>query len=705
MKRILFFYFLIFINFFLAESLAQTKELDSLLVLLDHHQKEDTTKVSLLNDISWKYYFLDVEKMRLYVDEANDLAGTLNFTKGKARSLRLKGIYFFYKSDYPKALEHFRKALELNILLDDKDGLASCYNNIGVIYKNQANYFLALKYYKKTLEIDESSGNKNGIATYYLNAGQIYNNLLDYQKALEHTKKALVIYEEMGLKRSIAYCYQNLGISYSSLGNNRKAMEYYQKSIRIREELGDKSNVSRTYINLGKSYLIENNYQQALEYYHKSIDLSIKAGSYSIQAEGYNALGRYYLYNNNPELAYQYAKKANAILQEIPIPHLLNENTDILAKSSEALGYYKEAYKYQIVHKKMNDSLNNVENVKKITSLEFQYQYEKEKQLAEQEQQKLDALNAEELKRQKVMRNSLLVGFLLLLIIVFIIYRNFIQKQKANTILTEQKEEIQSQAEELDIRNGKLKDLNATKDKFFSIISHDLKNPFNTLLGMSDLLLDDENKYNEQQRKEYLQHINDSTSKTYKLLENLLSWSNSQTGMINYVPEMIQLKPLVDELVLLFKESSELKNIKLQLTIEKSLKVFGDRNMLDTLLRNLISNAIKFTPKGGEISINAAATEKDPLLTRISIQDNGVGISEEKQTKLFKISEEVITKGTEEETGTGLGLILCKEFVEKQGGEIWIKSKEGKGTTVYFTIPNEASNILEDKKSVMKDQV
>ncbi len=234
-----------------------------------------------------------------------------------------------------------------------------------------------------------------------------------------------------------------------------------------------------------------------------------------------------------------------------------------------------------------------------------------------------------------------------------------------------------------------IKLLNATKDKFFSIIAHDLKSPFSALLGFSELLLENHATYDDAEREEYIRFINDGSIKTYKLLENLLTWAQSQTGRIKFTPEKINIEELINEIISLLEEPAGNKEIKLISNTERDLSVNADKNMINTVIRNLISNAIKFTPKGGDITVKSHKTtdENNQEFVKISIKDSGVGISPEIQTKLFKITENVSTKGTEKEAGTGLGLILCKEFVEKHNGKIWVESEVGKGSNFKFTIP------------------
>ncbi len=237
----------------------------------------------------------------------------------------------------------------------------------------------------------------------------------------------------------------------------------------------------------------------------------------------------------------------------------------------------------------------------------------------------------------------------------------------------------------------KIKLLNATKDKFFSIVAHDLKNPLHALMGLSDLLLKNHASYDDQKREIFIKSINDSSTKTYKLLKNLLTWANSQSGNIDFSPEKINVKKLIDEIISLLIETSAGKNINMLNSAEKDTFVFADRNMLELIFRNLVTNAIKFTPKGGEISLKSRliSDEFNQEYVEITVKDSGVGISPEIQTKLFNITENNSTLGTEKETGTVLGLLLCKDFIEKHNGEIWVESEVDKGSKFIFTIKSK----------------
>jgi PAS domain S-box-containing protein len=238
--------------------------------------------------------------------------------------------------------------------------------------------------------------------------------------------------------------------------------------------------------------------------------------------------------------------------------------------------------------------------------------------------------------------------------------------------------------QEIQFKNQELQKLNATKDKFFSIIAHDLKSPFNSIMGFSELLVEQITEKNYDGIKKYAAIILESSQRAMDLLMNLMDWSRSQTGRIEFNPEFFEMVEIINETELLFDEIARQKSIGIKKALPRHAPVFADKAMINTVLRNLISNAIKFTKSGGEILISVI--EKPDEIT-VSVKDSGIGIPAGRIDKLFRIDENYSTPGTNNEKGTGLGLILCKEFVEKHNGQIWAESEVGKGSVFSFTLP------------------
>jgi PAS domain S-box-containing protein len=229
-----------------------------------------------------------------------------------------------------------------------------------------------------------------------------------------------------------------------------------------------------------------------------------------------------------------------------------------------------------------------------------------------------------------------------------------------------------------------LKELNATKDKFFTIIAHDLKNPFISLLGFSELLHKNIDKYDKTEISYFANLINNAAIQTFNLLENLLLWANTRRGKIVFYPEKLNLSELINERLEILNTIALQKNITINNNIPVNFEVIADKNMLKSIIHNLVTNSIKFTHNGGQIDLYTVANHKN---IEITVKDNGIGISEDHQEKIFKIDINHTTEGTAKERGTGLGLILCKEFVEKHGGKIWVESEIGKGSEFKFTLP------------------
>lgn len=273
--------------------------------------------------------------------------------------------------------------------------------------------------------------------------------------------------------------------------------------------------------------------------------------------------------------------------------------------------------------------------------------------------------------------------FLFALGISLLIY-HYVIKAKTNRILKRQNRQIAEANRRLTESEHNLLELNATKDKFFSIIAHDLKNPFTSLLSITDLLLEDFEHADEEDKHLGMKRVNDAIKEIYSLLENLLTWSRAQTGRINFEPRPFNLSNVVYENINLHRVPAERKGIHLQTELEENVMAFGDRDMINTVVRNLLSNAVKFTGEGKKIAVQVRKNSHD---VEVRVKDEGLGIAKENLNMLFRIDMKFKSKGTHGERGTGLGLILCKEFIERHGGKIGVKSKVDKGSTFYFTIP------------------
>lgn len=265
------------------------------------------------------------------------------------------------------------------------------------------------------------------------------------------------------------------------------------------------------------------------------------------------------------------------------------------------------------------------------------------------------------------------------------------EKEKLMEELEISREQIEEEAAKMALINVqleeselKLKELNAAKDKLFSIIGHDLKNPFYVISSYARMLDDDYEVLSLDEKLHIIHTIGDTSEFAFKLLENLLHWARSQTGRMEFDPEPIHLKKIITNSIQLLSSQAQKKNISITLDVDSKLMVEADKNMLETVLRNLVANAIKFTPKDGNVKINVFEASQG---IQISVADSGIGLSKEDKAKLFRIDVNNCEIGISKEKGTGLGLILCKEFIERHSGTIWVESELGKGSKFSFTIP------------------
>jgi signal transduction histidine kinase len=255
--------------------------------------------------------------------------------------------------------------------------------------------------------------------------------------------------------------------------------------------------------------------------------------------------------------------------------------------------------------------------------------------------------------------------------------------------------QIEEQKTEILKKNAELHDLNTSKDKFFSIIAHDLRNPFNTIIGLTDLLLFNLESDDRVKLQKGLENIKGSSRQAYELLENLLMWARSQTGTLTFRPENADIKELALESLDLVSAQAARKNITINVDQIREVWLPADVNMIRTVLRNLLTNAIKFTPQNGYVSIGLSENEEFGMVT---VQDNGVGMEKDKISTLFNMDTSHKTKGTDKEPGTGLGLILCKEFIERHGGTLEVESEPGKGSEFRVVLPKKPATIIDGRR-------
>lgn len=669
----MFAYKLLFIAllFICQKTLAQNREIDSLQQILDT-ASTDTAKIHLFNKMSSSLW-----------------------------------------NSHPQiSMEAAQKALHLSEKLNYQNGIKIAYNNIGVIHDYQGNYPEALQCFLKTLAICEQSDDIKTMASTLNNIGVLYESLGDYEQALQYYERSLVIKKQLEDQHGMALAYNNLGGVYSALGKEDKGLNYHLKALQMREALGYSRGIANSLNNIGRIYVSQGKLHEALACFEKSYTITREIDDKLGHAYSLQNLALVFHEQKNYQKALFYAQTSYSIAQEINAKIPAKEASKLLFQTYQALRNYKMAFKYQSLYMSYHDSLRSEANKRKIAHLQSSYEIQKrdaeiallnkDNRLHEAEARRLGA--EAERKNLFLFASATFLIFLTVLAITLVRYNQ--QQKRANLLLSKKNEEIKisnlhlkMKNTEIELRNKEisnqkkiLEDLNGIKDRLFSIIAHDFRSPLNSLQGTLSLLQLEAISYDE--IKKVLPSIIKKVDYTVSLLDNLLNWSRAQMPGMKTVPVTFDLQSVTEETVHLLKSQAKEKNVLLHNMIPLAIPVYADPEMIKLVIRNLISNAIKFTNPGDMISIKVRDTDEYCQLT---IADTGCGIDKSKLRNLFTPGNNS-TLGTSNEKGTGLGLLICKDFVEKNGGDIWAESEKGKGSIFYFTIPKSSEAVT--KKSV-----
>ncbi len=448
--------FILFIAFSLAflQTKAQVKS-DSLIKELTKAQ-EDTNKVNLLNIIAYELRTADKEKAINYAQEAVKLSENLDFEKGKGNAYRNIGTIYYVNADYEKALKNYEKSLEVTLKIDDKIGSIKAYNNLGNIFYVQGNYNKALENYFQSLKLSEEIKDQTGIARSYSTIGLVYYSQENYNEALKNFFKSLKISEKLNDKSSLATINYYIGVINQDEKKFDEALNFFHKSLEISILIKKDRQVATCYESIGNAYLSKKDYEKVLPYYEKSLALHQKMNNKLGTANVLRGFGSYYLAAKDYPKAIKYLEDAMKISHDLGVLNNIKAIAGDLSIAYSQMKNYKKAFENQVLFKNMSDSLRNEENTKKITELGMQYEFDKQKKLNIIEQQKKDAIQAAELKRQKSFRNFLLLGFGLIFLFVIFLYRSNQFKQKANALLSAQNAEIQRKSENLKKANDEI---------------------------------------------------------------------------------------------------------------------------------------------------------------------------------------------------------------------------------------------------------
>ncbi|MCT4616507.1 MAG: tetratricopeptide repeat-containing sensor histidine kinase [Marinifilaceae bacterium] len=552
---------------------------------------------------------------------------------------------------------------------------ANTYRKIGEYEKAEKDICKSVKYFELKNQIFELALSRNCLAL-------ILTDKKEYQKAIELHKKALDTYSKDTVLTDLQYLTNNyIANIYSKKDENEISLKYHYKNIDILKNHPDSIKLAKSFHNIGTVYYNLKNYDKAEKYLIRSLKLKNKIKNLESRLNTLNNLASVYRYN----------KKYNKALTKYY--SALN-----IAKQSNNYAYQKSIYKSLIItyHSleqsgKMLEFLDKYDNIskkiindKKITEIiEQEEKYELEKKAMEK------SIRSKENILKDYKRNYIIISLTAFFIILIFISLYYLKTKKNKRLLSLHKKKLNNNKEILNIKDKELKDLNHSKNKLLQIISHDLRSPLASIYNISKMI----NLFISQNRISALhstnKDLNNNITNVILLTDNLLSWSLSQTGKIKYKPSEINLLKTVNLNFAPYKNIAEKKLIKYNIEIDQELCVLADKHMLDTIIRNLINNSIKFTEQGGNIEIGANIESEE--LISVWIEDTGIGMSEDLINNIINQSYLDTEEKTNKENGTGLGLLLCKDFINRNNASFSIKSEIGKGTKISLLLHQKAN--------------
>ncbi len=700
------------------QAFAQQSEVEKISRELSSLKNQDTIRVNILNELAYRYHQIRPDSTVILSKEAYYLAKKLNYKEGIAHALNfwaigsymysfsneaigkcrealaifreikdIKGegavlnniaMIFHNQGDFKSALMYYELSLKKRIIVNDSAGVAASYNNIGNIYTDLGKYSTSLEYLLKGLTIREQLPDTSAIANSYTNIASIYFLLSKYDLSYKYNEIAFNWYKILGNKDGVFQCYITFGAIHTHRMQPKIALDYYEKALAIAMEMNSISSEAIAYVNVGQAAIITGLYEKAIHSYQKSLSFAKTSNDLEGLVMSYLGLGRAYLKQHkiglaltNSTLGYNEAKILGKTLR-------IHEAANLLAEIYELQNDFIKANKFLHESIILKDSLINDESNIKVHEVEYIYaldKKEKEIELLEKDKFIQAGIN----QQQTIIVLSLVALALVMVIALFYIngIRNKEKRLKEKTLL---------QKQEIEIQSVKLKELNTLKDKTFSILSHDLRSPVSALVGVMDLM--NQKLITTEDFNSLKGNLTQQLKSLTLVLDNLLNWSKSH--MQGYAKPVVVEMPLavsVNKNVALLTEFASQKSILLSSAVANNIMVCADKDHLDIIIRNLLSNAIKFSNPESKIVVNATKNNNEVIF---SVTDFGVGMKPETLALLF--SEKVkVGYGTNGEKGTGLGLLLCKEFVARNNGTIRVESELGKGTTFYVTLPNRCA--------------
>ena len=662
---------------------TQTNSIDSLTVQLAY-QKQDSMKVEtsllLVNEL---YHNANYKKALLYIDQTERLATLLHHHKGIADANYYKALIYSKKNDYYNAIDGFNKSLKLYVQLGDTIGIAKVNNSIGLIEIKRGNYGVGLESSLSAIKIFEEQQLRTHLSLAYNNLAEAYYQTHQIDKALEYNLKALQVRKDLNDSSGIKLSTKNIAMLYSERKEHRKAIEYYEIALQLLDSNKDDTLRGELLPRIGYQYLEYKNYDKASNYLLEGLKFNRHIKNEEGILRSLNAMGYLNMQQGKTRLAKTQINEAHDIAEQLNDKAQLLFNYRLQKEWDSINKNYQNAFFWQGKYYALKTELD-AEKIPKMPLATEEpnpdplEEIDYFKELAHEKE-----INSNFEKSTSQLKWAIYILSALLFILGTIVLLYHLERKKTqgiNTVTTVPDPTVLSQNKAYAEKIKNLEEVNKVKDRLFSIVSHDLKDSISSIKAFIDLLKED--NISREEFYDLIPELSENADSASELLFNLLNWSKSQMQNLEPKPEVFNIQEVFHNKMSLVEQKVEQKRIAF---IDESHRdfIYADKSMMEIVIQNLITNAVKFTKTGDVITISNTDLNGKSL---ICVEDTGVGISKENLSKIFQ-NGNFTTSGTNNEKGNGLGLTICKELVELNGGRIWVESKLNVGTKFYVEVP------------------
>lgn len=617
-----------------------------------------------------------------YFRDAERIALNHHLEPARSYSLYYIGKYNEVKGNFERAKEFYDQAIEISRQNKDDKQLATILPSRGKNYLSEGKLNLALQCYMEAFQLSEHLNDQLLYAETASHLGSLYLQMEQYNKALEYDKRALTYRSNMNNPDGIAKSYNNIGKAYIELKKPDSAFYYFNQSLAFCEKIKYKKGTVKALTNIGRMYSEQGRDNLAMELLTKAFTISIQAGYDLGIAESSLVLADMYKKARETNKAIDYYQVSLSRVKTTNYDEILEGVYNGLFECYSSLGDYKSALQYHVSLLEMEKKLLNVENKRQLALLNISFDLErkdKDNRMLRTDNELKELL----IKRKNALMWLTVVALSFTIVLCATIYNRLYAKKKANRLLEELNRRITHQNNELAALNKELEKADRDKDKLFTIISHELRNPLYWFQNLAEVLSKKFKTMPADKVQKSLSALDESAKNAFHLMDNLLQWSRSKLNRIHPRKASHGLFDLVSDTADMYQTILRHKELEFYNMIPADVIVHADADLLGCVIRNLISNAIKYTPNQGTIRIECSEAGN---FTTVVVSDSGTGIPD---TDIYRVFEDnlVSVPGLLEEKGSGLGLKLCKEFVELNGGRIWVKSAANAGTRIFFTVP------------------